>query len=159
MPYQEWQLEDHCEGCGEQMPEPKTRPLRSNPQEIDARTERRRTVACSSRCHKRVQRERAGYRKEEQSCRFCGEPVWDYSGRDYRCPEDDRTDHCDELQFAAETRAEYVASRRSNLTDVCEADGCDRAVTWSGKGRVKTTCTPRCRQRVRRARLRQEAAQ
>ncbi|MCX4832839.1 hypothetical protein OG746_29320 [Streptomyces sp. NBC_01016] len=129
------------------------------PDDADGRKRREKTVACSPRCHKRVQRERAGHRKEDQPCRYCGEPVWDYSGRDYRCPEDDRTDHCDELQYLAEARAGYVADRRTQRTAVCVADGCDQEVTWSGKGRVKTICSARCRQRVRRARQRQEATQ
>ncbi|MFD7499933.1 hypothetical protein [Streptomyces sp. NPDC059850] len=156
MPYQEHELEDRCEGCGDSLPEPKTRPLRSDPKKDDGRTIRRRAVACSAKCYKRVQRARAGQRKEPKPCRFCGDLVWDYVGNDVRCPEDDRTDHCDELQYMAEARADYVADRREERTVKCLAPGCSRPVTWSGKGRVKTACSPRCRQAIRRARLRGE---
>lgn len=155
MPYQEHELEDLCQGCGDPLPEPMTRPRRSNPNETDGRTDRRRTVACSPKCYKRVQRARAGAVKEPKPCRFCGELVWDYIGNDVRCPEDDISDHCDELQMIAEGRAGYVANRRAERTVTCTADGCERPVTWSGKGRVKTLCSPRCRQRSRRAALKE----
>ncbi|MFD0033701.1 hypothetical protein ACFVJK_36805 [Streptomyces sp. NPDC127172] len=139
--------------CGKELPSRAPRSRRSGG--TDGRSTREQRLTCSDACRKRLQRERDGYRKPCKPCRFCDEPIWDYSGNDVRCPEDDRTDHCDELQYLAESRASYVATRRVNRTDVCVADGCDREVTWSGKGRVKTTCSPRCRQRVRRAALKE----
>jgi hypothetical protein len=148
VPYLDYDDEGRCQGCGCDM-------TKADNGSTDRRTLREKTVACSPRCHKRVQRERAGIRKEPRPCRFCAELVWDYVGNDVRCPDDDRTDHCDELQYAAEARAAYVAERRTRRTDVCEAEGCAREVTWSGRGRVKTICSPRCRQAVRRARLKE----
>lgn len=152
MPYQDFEMEDLCQapGCNNTLSKP-------DPGEGDDRRRfKPKTVACSAACHKRVQRDRAGFRKEPRPCRFCGELVWDYRGNDVRCPEDDRTDRCDELQYDAENQAAIVDFRRENRTAVCAAPGCDREVTWSGKGRVKTICSPRCRQRVSRAR-KQEA--
>ncbi|MGW4541340.1 hypothetical protein ACWEOP_26165 [Streptomyces chartreusis] len=149
MPYFDYDDDGRCQGCGAEM-------SKDVPSDADQRTAREKTVACSSRCHKRVQRERAGYRKPFKPCRFCGDLRNDYQGRDVRCPEEDRSDHCDELQYLADARAGYVAERRDERTVDCLAPGCTRKVTWSGKGRVATTCSSRCRQRVRRARLRGE---
>lgn len=163
MPYSEAELESQCAapGCTNQLPEPTPRPRtrtynREAEPQTDMRTVRRQRITCSAACRQRLRRERLGFKKDPRPCVFCGELVWDYTGMSVRCPENDRTDECDDLQYQAEARRDYVADRRTQRTAECEADGCDRPVTWSGKGRVKTTCSPRCRQRVRRARLREE---
>jgi hypothetical protein len=156
MPHNDFDLDGKClaPGCGNELPYREPR-KRKDGKSTDLRSTREQRLTCSDACRKRLQRERAGYRKPFLPCRFCGDLRDDYQGRDVRCPSDDCSEHCDELQFAAENRAAIVAARREERTAICDAPGCEREVTWSGKGRVKTLCSARCRQRARRSALKE----
>ncbi|GAA0914892.1 hypothetical protein GCM10009549_29820 [Streptomyces thermoalcalitolerans] len=165
MPYSEDELANMCAapGCTNQLPEPEPRQrtrtygLEAEPG-TDMRSTRRQRLTCSAACRKRLQRARQGYQKPFKPCRFCGELIDSYRGNDVRCPEDDRSDYCDDLQWAKEERQARLEARKEGPVE-CEGPNCTAEVVWSGRGRPRRFCSGRCRMAAVRARRRGEETQ
>jgi endogenous inhibitor of DNA gyrase (YacG/DUF329 family) len=119
-------FEDDCLGCGE--------PLSG-----------RQRRYCSPTCRKRYQRSKTP--KLLRTCARCGQPFSEYAGRQKFCGPEDRDYYCDDLL------SEEDDDRSARMAALAEAEceHCQTPVPYSGRGRPKRFCAPRCRTAFYRA--------
>lgn len=118
--------EDDCLGCGG--------PL----------TGRQRRY-CGPTCRKRHQRSKTP--KPLRICARCGQPFGKYTGRQNTCGPEDIDAYCESLR---DDQDDADAIRLASLAEA-ECAHCHRPVPYSGRGRPKRFCAPRCRTAFYRA--------
>ncbi|MFC8566269.1 hypothetical protein ACFUIW_10970 [Streptomyces sp. NPDC057245] len=85
------------------------------------------------------------------SCTLCGERIASTSKNKTTCDENDRNEACVDAQGGARLDALNARDEAEELRDCAECERCGADIAYSGKGRPRRFCAPRCRTAFYRA--------
>ncbi|GAA3804463.1 hypothetical protein GCM10022206_49190 [Streptomyces chiangmaiensis] len=155
MPYDDHDFDGTClaPGCDNLVPEPtprkrtRTYANESEP-DFDMRTKRDQRRTCSNACRTALSRARREKARPLVTCQLCGQPFMPRGrGRWTVCPYEDADNFCRERQ---DDREDAQSMRTAALAEA-ECEHCQTPIPYSGRGRPKRFCAPRCRTAFYRA--------